>query len=889
MKNFTTHALTKWLLKKLLIPLCLLAGGYDALAQMPDLIILDVYWENLNGPDDHIERGDSVIFYFWGKNIGNDSTPAGVTLGGQFRVSELDHGWVLYQQAGWAVVKDSFLLAGDSIHFQQEISSGSNGTWIAGPPGNYKVWTWFDDAGASECKRICEEDETNNFSTEFFTVYPSESMPGKMPDLVVTDLQFVDNNGDTINPTDNDDVLFQAVVKNIGSDTAIANDNKIVVSFYNLAVSDDNLVASTSMEELFDILAPGEIVMVTGNLSRGNNNGTAPGSWLAHTGDTLIICVVDADSLVTESTETNNTYSKMLYVDVAEENQKPDLQITDIIFDPMVPVDGDTVTLSVMVKNAGTVGIASGSGINAVWTDPEGDPISVAAGGNVINDSIPPDQTVIITGNFESHAGRWLPPGPGSFKIGAIVDQGGVVEEASENNNEFNKVLVVNPLADLAVTEVSWVGAPDSLEALKDVVFTATVENMFGVAANAGEEFIMTWNVTGFGDIGHDTIVLADPLEVGESVSFTMQETWLAFSGNRQVTANLATMVNEKYTDNNSASDSIFIKKYGGLLPDLVPIEIKYTPENPRQGDTIQLSVVVKNTGDTATMAGFGVIAHFHINGTQVGWVHDTSIYMPSIAVDEEIELPFDRIFAGRYFTYPRYGEGDHTVRATIDRDLKIEEKDDDNNVLEIIVTIGPPRRIDLTVSDLSWSPVEPVVDDMITLSAYIKNKGELDLADTIYVIWSMDDITIDSLQFADGLKVGDSVMVSGINAWQAELGTHSITVMVNAHWMVEESDSANNITGAEITVIETYIDEMRREKVEIYPNPAVNYLRVNYISSEYQTTQMRITNILGEILLDKTVDLIPGSNNFELIIEKLPAGIYFMKISFETLKFIIK
>jgi len=200
MKNFKPNVFFKWTLHKLFIPLSLMVCSLTLNAQLPDLVILDVFWENLNGEDDHIERGDSVVFYFWGKNIGNDSTPSGVTLGGQFRVSELDHGWVLYQQAGWAVVKDSFLLAGDSMLFKQDAASGSNGTWIAGPPGEYKVWTWFDDAGASVCKRICEEDETNNFHTDYFTVYPEAPMPAEKADLVVTDLEFVDGAENPLEP-----------------------------------------------------------------------------------------------------------------------------------------------------------------------------------------------------------------------------------------------------------------------------------------------------------------------------------------------------------------------------------------------------------------------------------------------------------------------------------------------------------------------------------------------------------------------------------------------------------------------------------------------------------------------------------------------------------------
>jgi subtilase family serine protease len=893
MKNFTKSNLTMWLLQKLILPLLFIVGGYGALAQLPDLVILDVYWENLNGPDDHIERGDSVVFFMKGKNVGADSTPAGTSIGAQFRVYELDNNWVFYQQAGWAVVKDSFMLVGDTILLVQNEGSGSNGKWVAGPPGNYKVWTYFDDAGGGDCKRICEEDETNNFSTEYFTVYPSESGPENMPDLVVTDLQFVNAAGDTIDPSASDDVLFQAEIKNIGSDTAFSAGDSIEVSFYVDEVNDTNLIASTMAGELFDSLAPGGIAIVTGNLSEGENNGTLAGSWLAVAGDTLIFCEVDADSMVLESSEENNILSKMLYIDVADVDRKPDLVITDIIFDPEMPVEGDTVALSVKVKNIGPTGVATGLGINAIWTGPEGDPISFAAGDNLINDTIPPGSIVTITGNFEGYSGRWLTPGPGSFNIGAVVDQGGVVDESSEDNNGFNKVLNVNALTDLAVVDVSYTAAPDTLEALKDAIFTATVKNVSGIPANTGDTLWMTWNISGFGDIGHDTIILDDPLEVGETVSLTMQETWMAFSGNRQVKASLISSTMEKYTDNDATFDSVFIKKYSGLLPDLEPVDIIWSPENPRQGDTVQISVVVKNTGDTATIAGYGVNAHFHVNGTQVGWVHDTSIYTNSIAVNEEITLPMDRIFAGRYFKYPRYSAGDHTIRATIDRDQKIEEKDDDNNVLEEILTYGPPRLTDLTLTGLTWNPNDPEEGNPVTFSAYLKNIGELDLTDkdTMMIKWMIGEEDIDSMLFTAGLMVGDSVLITGANAWTSVAGDFTVTITADVDSILLESDETNNSIIGNLTVSQTSIGvkEMAAGNLTIYPNPAEDYIRIRYFGTGYQTTNMRITNVLGKLVVDRKLSVMPGRNLIELNIGDLSGGMYFIKIGSDTVRFVVR
>jgi subtilase family serine protease len=329
-------------------------------------------------------------------------------------------------------------------------------------------------------------------------------------------------------------------------------------------------------------------------------------------------------------------------------------------------------------------------------------------------------------------------------------------------------------------------------------------------------------------------------------------------------------------------------------LPDLIPIEIKWSPENPRQGDTVQLSVVVKNIGDTATMAGYGINSYFHINGTQVGWVHDTSLYKASVGVNEEIELPFDRIFSGRYFTYPRYSAGDYTVRATIDRDLLIEEKDDDNNVLEVIITYGPPRLPDLALSNLSWAPGEPVEEDLVTFSAYLKNMGELDITDedTVKIKWMIGEEVIDSLIFTDGLALEDSVLITGANAWASVAGEVTITISADVDSVLVESDETNNSISHDLVVSEKIIEGINNlvsGQIILYPNPADNYLRVNYVATEYITTQLRITNILGEMIMNEELNLIPGTNSLVLNVEDLPGGMYFIKIGSDSVRFVVK
>lgn len=891
MKKITSKILKKRWLKKNVILGILIFFSLGVMAQLPDLVILDPYWKNLNGPDDYIERGDTIVFYFWGKNIGNDSTPSGVTLGAQFRVTELDHGWTLYEQAGWVAIKNTYLPVGDSMLFESNSGGAlNNGKWIAGAPGNYQVFYWFDDSGAEPCKRICEEDEENNKVRLNFKIHPNATMPGKLPDLVVTDFQFVDTNGDPVIPANNDDVLFKATVKNIGADTAFSDGNKIEVSFYNLAISNDNLIASTSANELFDSLPPGESITVMGNLSEGNNNGTISGSWQAYAGDTIIFCQVDADSVVNESSETNNIISKVLYVDVPAENQMPDLIITDMLFDPPYPITGDAVSLSVVIKNIGPVGIPSGSNISAVWTNADGDPISITVGSNLGVDTIPPGESDTLTGNFEGDNGRWIAPGPGTYLIKASIDFGNTVNEAIEANNEFNRTLIVNWVSDLAITDISWTNAPDTLEAHVKTKFTATIENTFGSPTVLNDILIVKWEIAGFGVVGHDTLSLDQSLDVGESVSLTMDEYWLPFSGLKQVTATLdKTNIHDSFLDNNKAMDSIWIKKYTGPLPDLIVTDIRTIPENPRENDTIILVAVVKNVGDTTTIAqpGQGLWGHYFVDGVEIGRT-DKNIYKEPISANEEINLVMDNIYANKTFIGT---EGDHTLKVEIDRKLYIEESDETNNITEVIVSVGPPRLPDLTPSGLTWTPADPVTDDVMSMQVYIKNDGELDItdSDTILVKWIAGDAVLDSVIFAGNIGIGDSVQVTGAKTWTAIAGEYIIIAVIDANNTVEESDENNNDASAGLTVLETGIRKIQDERLSIYPNPVQSILHINYISDEMKSVSVKISNILGEILLAREEQALQGINSFDFNVEALPQGIYVIQAGSRTLTFIVR
>jgi hypothetical protein len=63
-------------------------------------------------------------------------------------------------------------------------------------------------------------------------------------------------------------------------------------------------------------------------------------------------------------------------------------------------------------------------------------------------------------------------------------------------------------------------------------------------------------------------------------------------------------------------------------------------------------------------------------------------------------------------------------------------------------------------------------------------------------------------------------------------------------------------------------------------PNPANNFVQIEIESMYSEGGTLIITNELGVIVKSEFVELSEGTNTFEIQIQTLPSGIYFVKYS---------
>ena len=91
-----------------------------------------------------------------------------------------------------------------------------------------------------------------------------------------------------------------------------------------------------------------------------------------------------------------------------------------------------------------------------------------------------------------------------------------------------------------------------------------------------------------------------------------------------------------------------------------------------------------------------------------------------------------------------------------------------------------------------------------------------------------------------------------------------------------------SEIHGVEEPVYEPYVAQF-----DVYPNPTDNILVVETqcFASQPTTTAYRITNLMGQTLMQGTIH----GETQQINIDKLPAGMYFLSVGNTTQKFVVQ
>lgn len=534
----------------------------------------------------------------------------------------------------------------------------------------------------------------------------------------------------------------------------------------------------------------------------------------------------------------------------AQAATEPDLTITGITWNPEQPKTGETLVLSVSIKNLGAS--ATGECILVYTLD-----------GNVLTSAtIAP----LNAGASVTHSYNWKSE-PGKHTLAAAIDANGAVTESDESNNS---AVVSFPVlaADLIVKAIEW--SPQSPSIGDKVTFTVTIENI-GDDASAWSwaEFLIDGSPRGQVEIGR----------VSPGAAVTANFYWIAREGEFTITA-VADPSAKTFESNETNNEKTV--KYGTAIADLIVDSITWTPEQIFEDCVATFSVNIKNAGTGKSNSGW--LAYFIDGKTgtrlfceqlepgatmtrtfmgHMSWGNHSvraivdaenstaeinennnekeahlTTFLPDFAlflapddylnadVGETITIRFVVHNIGEAPTKPSKityyldgkasGEGaiaaiepqasvmaecKYTMKANpvklkaaVDVANLISEKDENNNTQEIV--LERDQGVDLVVSAISASPVQPATGDTVEFGVTVKNVG-IEQAVSSMVALYVDGIELNKVQIK-ALNRGESAVAAF--TWKAVSGTHTIRTSADAHSWVDETREDNNERTASIS-----------------------------------------------------------------------------------------
>lgn len=423
----------------------------------------------------------------------------------------------------------------------------------------------------------------------------------------------------------------------------------------------------------------------------------------------------------------------------------PDLIVQDITLSPLNPVIDDTVTITVAIKNQGTV----------------------TAG--LFHVACYMDSTILDTKNISSLgagitttlAFTWTAD-KGSHVVKAIADSTGAVAESDETNN--TKTFTFSTLAsDLTVQSISW--SPQNAALGDNVVFSVIIANQGNSKSRATDVILYVDGVSkGSQDIG--------AIDSNGSVTKTFK--WVATPGQHVIRA----VVDENnYCHESDETNNELSITFSTIPPDLIIQAVTWTPQHPSRNDVVTVTSTIKNQGLGRSDACF---LAYYIDNSYIN------------------VIPVNALEAGASCntTFKWTASPDaHNLKLVIDYYNKVAESDETNNEFTTSLTTVVP---DLTVQDISWTPQDAGVGDNVTFTVTIKNQGTGNAPASRLAYYVSG--TYQGVVSIPALTAG--AVTTQTFTLTTEYDSITITVTVDYDNVIAESNEANNTLTKNIPLV---------------------------------------------------------------------------------------
>jgi subtilase family serine protease len=106
--------------------------------------------------------------------------------------------------------------------------------------------------------------------------------------------------------------------------------------------------------------------------------------------------------------------------------------------------------------------------------------------------------------------------------------------------------------------------------------------------------------------------------------------------------------------------------------------------------------------------------------------------------------------------------------------------------------------RPDLTITSIVLSPMEPAIDDLVTITVTVKNQGTA-AAGASQVVCYIDTTILDT-EPVGSLSPGS--MATAVFTWQAQAGAHVVKATADSSGVISETDETNNTMTSSLTTL---------------------------------------------------------------------------------------
>lgn len=460
--------------------------------------------------------------------------------------------------------------------------------------------------------------------------------------------------------------------------------------------------------------------------------------------------VADVNNQIDDANRTNNSFT--LRVDASVPIRKPDLLPVSPDFSPRNPTVGSTVTITLVIQNAGdgdagafTVELRDSAGVDRRT-------VASLLAGRTTNLTF----SRRVNGNPEN--------------ITLSVDSAGQVDESNELNNTTS----------LRIDAVQPVQKPDlTIERIESVPSAPQVGNSVNIAVSVRN--------IGAGNAGPFVVQISDSagtdrqsftsLSAGGSLALNFSRRMNVNTELFSVTVDALNQVDES-NENNNTSQLRVTAQQPAQRADLIIERMTPATASPRLGDTLGISLVVRNQG--AGNAGFFSVEIRDSGGQQ-------RLNVSALNGGAAATLNFSR----------RMNSNSEIFTGVVDVLNQVDETDENNNTFSIRVdaqqNVGKP---DLVIDDLTASPASPILGQNVTLTAQIRNAGTADAGP--FSVDIRDSLGFDRRTLSAGLRVGNTATIAFTR--RISIATETYTVQADSTNAIDELDNTNNTRSIRVT-----------------------------------------------------------------------------------------